>query len=238
MASLVDDDEEGGILPPPPVAAPPPAPGVPGGGIPQTANEGGGGGGRNRGGGGPPDVGPVYNYPGLPGFVAPQFVAPTLEQAMQEPGYQFRLQAGQNALERSAAARGVLRSGGTLRDLTEYGQKFGQQEFSNVYNRALQAFDRKYQGAKDTYAPLLAKWQTMAQGEHQRALALYDRQGRNRGGGGGGGGLPPLDMLLGPPPALPDYAHSMGAQGYAAPQTGIVGGGGGGAFDDDEYRRY
>lgn len=54
-----------------------------------------------------------------------------------DPGYQFRLSEGQKALERSAAAKGGLFSGGTLKDLTRYGQNFASNEFQNVYNRAM-----------------------------------------------------------------------------------------------------
>lgn len=174
--------------------------------------------GKNKGGGGGQDR-PTFNFPGLPGFVGPQFEAPTFESAMAEPGYKFRLQAGQDALERSAAARGLLRSGGTLRDITEYGQKFGAQEYGNVFNRALSAFDRKYQGAKDAYAPQLARWQALANAETQAGLAAFNAAHR---GGGGGGGTPqiPYDLLLGPPPTMPDYAQmASGAGGGAVPMS-------------------
>ena len=52
-----------------------------------------------------------------------------------DPGYNFRLGEGMKALERSAAARGGLLSGGTGKALTRYGQDFGSNEFSNAYNR-------------------------------------------------------------------------------------------------------
>jgi hypothetical protein len=138
-----------------------------------------GSGGKNGGGGGfnPALTGrPQFNFPGLPGFTPPDFVAPTLQDALNEPGYQFRLKGGSDALERSAAARGVLRTGGTLKDIVDYGQNFASQEYGNVYNRALQGFDRKYQGVRDTYAPKLAQWQMLSQAELQAALAQYARQ--------------------------------------------------------------
>lgn len=52
-----------------------------------------------------------------------------------DPGYAFRLQQGQQALERSAAARGGLQSGGTLKGLTQYAQDYASNEFQNAYNR-------------------------------------------------------------------------------------------------------
>lgn len=53
----------------------------------------------------------------------------------EDPGYQFRLKEGLNALEKSAAARGGLLSGGALKGITRYGQEAGSQEYQNAYNR-------------------------------------------------------------------------------------------------------
>ena len=55
--------------------------------------------------------------------------------AGQDPGYGFRLAEGQKALERSAAARGGLLSGGAGKALETYGQNMGSQEYQNAYNR-------------------------------------------------------------------------------------------------------
>lgn len=57
-----------------------------------------------------------------------------------DPGYQFRLQEGQKALERSAAARGGLFSGRAAKDLQSYGQGMASQEYGNAYNRAYGKF--------------------------------------------------------------------------------------------------
>ena len=53
----------------------------------------------------------------------------------EDPGYQFRLQEGQKALERSAAARGGLLSGATGKGLVRYGQDFATQEYDNFLKR-------------------------------------------------------------------------------------------------------
>jgi hypothetical protein len=52
-----------------------------------------------------------------------------------DPGYQFRLKEGMQGLERSAAARGGLLSGGTLKGIQRYGQDMASQEFTNAFNR-------------------------------------------------------------------------------------------------------
>ncbi|CAB5187196.1 hypothetical protein UFOVP160_16 [uncultured Caudovirales phage] len=52
-----------------------------------------------------------------------------------DPGYAFRLSEGQKAVERSAAARGGLLSGGTGKALQRFGQDLGSQEYTNAFNR-------------------------------------------------------------------------------------------------------
>lgn len=52
-----------------------------------------------------------------------------------DPGYAFRMQEGQKALERSAAAKGGLMSGGTLKAISRYGQDVASGEYQNAYNR-------------------------------------------------------------------------------------------------------
>jgi hypothetical protein len=52
-----------------------------------------------------------------------------------DPGYAFRLSEGQKALDRQAAARGGLISGGALKAATRFGQEMGSQEYSNAYTR-------------------------------------------------------------------------------------------------------
>lgn len=72
------------------------------------------------------------------------FTAPTNVTEQNDPGYQFRLQQGQQALERSAAAHGDLLSGGTGKALQRYGQDYASNEYGNVYNRALQTYNTNY----------------------------------------------------------------------------------------------
>lgn len=57
------------------------------------------------------------------------------EQFTKDPGYGFRLAEGQKALDRQAAARGGLISGGALKAAQRYGQDMGSQEYSNAFNR-------------------------------------------------------------------------------------------------------
>jgi hypothetical protein len=68
----------------------------------------------------------------------------TMNDFQQDPGYAFRMQQGQQALERSKAAKGLLGSGGTLKALTDYGQNMGAQEYQSAYNRFNSDRDRRF----------------------------------------------------------------------------------------------
>jgi len=52
-----------------------------------------------------------------------------------DPGYAFRMDEGMKALERSAAARGGLLSGGTLKGIQRFGQDLASTEYTNAFNR-------------------------------------------------------------------------------------------------------
>jgi len=52
-----------------------------------------------------------------------------------DPGYQYRLDQGQQAMERSAAARGGLLSGAALKDAARFGQGQGSQEYQAAFDR-------------------------------------------------------------------------------------------------------
>lgn len=51
------------------------------------------------------------------------------------PDYQFRLDQGKQAIERSAASRGILGSGATLKAENNYAQDTASAEYGNWYNR-------------------------------------------------------------------------------------------------------
>ena len=59
----------------------------------------------------------------------------SMSQFQQDPGYGFRMSEGMKALERSAAARGGLLSGATLKGIERFGQDLASQEYTNAFNR-------------------------------------------------------------------------------------------------------
>jgi hypothetical protein len=149
---------------------------------------------------------PTYNGPSAPNlnvgnapefnfsydsFKAPDpFKAPDWSEIANDPGYQFRQKEGLNAVERSAAGKGTLRSGGTLKDIASWGQGLASQEYGNVFNRAQSTYDMNYDNlrsaydsdrgfglnvAQAQYAPKLATWQTQAAANVQGGMAGFNR---------------------------------------------------------------
>jgi hypothetical protein len=81
-----------------------------------------------------------------PGLMQPwttPFDAPTLNDT-NDPGYLARMDLGEQAIQRSQAAKGTLRTGGALKDLTQFGQDYGSNEYDKVYNRALGQYTQAY----------------------------------------------------------------------------------------------
>jgi hypothetical protein len=105
-------------------------------------------------GGSMPDVGkytpPPFTYDAFKG--ADPFAPPSADSVIKnDPGYQFRLGQGTQALEQSAAARGTLNTGGTLQDLVNYGQSYASGEYNQAYNRALGTYQTNYGNALNSY---------------------------------------------------------------------------------------
>lgn len=59
----------------------------------------------------------------------------------QTPGYQFAFNEGLRGIENSAAARGTLLTGGTLKALTRFGTGLADQTYGNAVNRYLSLAD-------------------------------------------------------------------------------------------------
>ena len=61
-----------------------------------------------------------------------------------DPGYQWRLDQGQKAIERGAAARGNLFSAGTQAAIGSYGQEFASNEYDRAYQRNASAQNARF----------------------------------------------------------------------------------------------
>lgn len=96
------------------------------------------------------------------GQLTQQFQAPTTVDEQNDPGFQFRLQEGQKALERSAAARGNLLTGATAKGINDYAQNSASSEYGNVYNRAFNEFQTNQANTYNRLAGLAGTGQTAA----------------------------------------------------------------------------
>lgn len=144
--------------------------------------------------------------------------APDYSEFFKSPGYQFRFDEGLRGLDRSAAARGRLQSGGYGRELTRYGQGVASEEFNNYANRLAGLAGMGQNAAAQTGQLGLAA--TGAAGQHianagtarasgyvGQANALAAFQGRHEvnpsfiagmfGGSGGSGGGSALGSAIG-----------------------------------------
>lgn len=93
----------------------------------------------------------------------------TMADFQADPGYAFRMSEGLKALDRQAAARGGLISGGALKAAQGYGQDLASQEFMNAFNR--------YQTNRTN---LLNPLQAIA-GTGQTATTTLSQAGQNMG---------------------------------------------------------
>ena len=81
-----------------------------------------------------------------------------MDKFTADPGYAFRMSEGMKALERSAAARGGLLSGATLKGTQRYGQDLASQEYQNAFNR----YQAERAGTLNPYQALAGTAQTSA----------------------------------------------------------------------------
>ena len=124
---------------------------------------------------------------------AAPYVPPTAAEAEADPSYQFRLQQGLDALERSGAARGISRTGGTMKGLFDYGANSASQEYASVDARKRDTYDTNernrfnayaanYGNAMDAYG-MNERNRFGAFGENERNLAgAYNTNEANRAG--------------------------------------------------------
>jgi len=101
-----------------------------------------------------PDL-PGYTAPAAfkppPAFSFPDFQAPGTDEVLNDPGYQFTLQQGVDALSRTRAAMGTLNTGGTLKDIVDYGQNLASTRYNDVYQRDFNTYQSNRQNAISAY---------------------------------------------------------------------------------------
>jgi hypothetical protein len=66
---------------------------------------------------------------------APQWRDFTLDDFQKDPGYDFRLNQGTNALSRAYAGKGRFLSGAAMKGITRFGQDYASGEFGKAFDR-------------------------------------------------------------------------------------------------------
>lgn len=105
------------------------------------------------------------------------FTAPTGLTEQNDPGYQARLQLGTDTLQKSAAARGSVLTGGTAKALDSYAQDYASNEYGNVYNRALNSYQTNYNDYNTNQSNQYNKLASLA-GAGQATAANTAQQGQ------------------------------------------------------------
>lgn len=158
---------------PPPVPPPPPAPG-PLSGILAPFRE----------------AAPAF--PNEPAFVPPpafsyaDFKPPSVSDAFDDPGYQWERGQTLDALNRDAAAKGILNDSGTAQAFLNLGNNIASTRLGDVYNRAFQTYGMNRQNALDNYNtnyktryvdPYVFNRQSQILDPYQAAFAAWQQRG-------------------------------------------------------------
>ena len=101
------------------------------------------------------------------------FRAPTEQDLYLDPSYKSRMGETMGQLENSAAARGLLNSGGTLYDLAKTSSDFASQEYSQLWNRNWLNWNTARTNARDV-------WSTNRNNAWQQYLEDKDSWYRNQ----------------------------------------------------------
>ena len=104
---------------------------------------------------------------------------------LNSPQYQFLQKQGQQALDRSAAARGMGYSGAQMKAAQQFGQGLASQQYDTEYNRAAKEYFNKYDQARGQFGDYYNRLAGIAQGGQQTAQSLGGmggQYGQNAGG--------------------------------------------------------
>jgi hypothetical protein len=159
-----------------------------------------------------------------------------------DPGYGFRFAEGMKGLERSAAARGGLLSGATLKGITRYGQDMFSQEYQNAFNRYTTGFNANTGERNQLYNRLAG-----VAGTGQTATNQIGTQGANMASNIGNAymnsaantGNAAMAAAGQRTSAFGGAANVLGRmygnKGFSDPNADFDGGGGGGGFYDPSF---
>jgi len=139
------------------------------------------------------------------------------QDPMAQQAYNFRLGEGLKALQSSAAAKGMLRSGNTLQAITNYGQGMASQEYDNAFNRYQANTTNEFNRHQSQRGAKLNAMQSLA-GVGQSAVNQTGNAAQNYATGAGQYGMAGANALAGGRTGAAD-ARASGWVG--ATQTGM-----------------
>ena len=134
-----------------------------------------------------------------------------------DPGYAFRLSEGLKAIDRTAAARGGMQSGGALKAAERYGQNLASDEYQNAYARYNQNRQLNYN--------MLSGQQAVGQGATNAVGAAGQNYANNAGEAYMGAANARASGYMGQANA---WGNALGGIGSAAGLYGMGAFGGGG----------
>lgn len=145
----------------------------------------------------------------------------------QSAAYKFRVGQGQEALQRSLGAKGLLNSGNRLMELIKYGQDMGSQEYDAQYGRLgslLGSYSQGYIGDKNANTNLFGAQSTawnQAQANNDRNRLGYAQLAWDKQKGGGGVIVRSSGGMTVPPGTLGGYGGNieMGDTGFGSLAT-------------------
>lgn len=111
----------------------------------------------------------------------------TLAELQATPGYQFQLEQGLQGVDRTAAARGGLLSGRTLKEANNYAQGVASTGFADAWQRGQSAYqnafarkNQQFQQGQEGYANQYARQQQQYQQGQDSLQNAYSRYGQNQ----------------------------------------------------------
>lgn len=91
-----------------------------------------------------------------------EFKAPSIEEIRAMPGYQFALDQGVQALDKAAAARGTVNSGGQKKEIMDFATGLADQTANTKYNQALGEYMNAYQIFRNNGADTFDRFDRLA----------------------------------------------------------------------------
>lgn len=147
------------------------------------------------------------------------FAAPFSQSSfMSDPGYQFQLQQGNQAIQRSAAAQGGLLSGAAGKAIAGYTTNLANSTYGDAYNRYLQTSNQNY----NQLAGVAGLGQTATQATGASGTNAANQVASNTISGGVGAANASASGLVGASNALTGGGNNL-SQYYMLKNAGVYG---------------